>query len=421
MFLLAKTISKHSKPAADWLLQLFNTYNTTKLNDLKIKQIKQVCNCLIYNLTKPILLGCRELPIILDKTRFSERFVINGQKSKSTPIDYQSFKLFLKVLEECGCVVDVGGFCGYNDYGETKFKQSVLVLSDYIYENLFTLLQDVEIPTIENVLILRDENKKPKTFTSNATTQQMLKGLRMYNKTLADFDIRNEKGEKLFVNARRIFNDSFDKGGRFYNDQAVVQSLSSEERSKLTINGSKVTELDFVALHPTILATEAGYIFPEGFDPYDIEMKGYETKTLRKLAKMAMLIRLNCNSDSSYKLAMNHWIGNNLDIKQLYQENKIPKIYIEVDELLYAIIDKNPYLYETFISEAIVGLRLQGVDSAIADSVLNYFTQRSVACISIHDSFIVPVDYQEELKQTMHFAFKERLGTDVNCKVDIKY
>lgn len=54
MFLYAKTISKQQKPASDYLLKIFNAYNNTKLSLVNQKHIKHVCNCMVYNLTKPI-------------------------------------------------------------------------------------------------------------------------------------------------------------------------------------------------------------------------------------------------------------------------------------------------------------------------------------------------------------------------------
>lgn len=421
MYLLAKTINKEYKPASDWLFSIFNKYNTIELSDTKIKQIKQVCNCMIYNLSRIVTNGIDYIDITLDRNMFYDKPIINGQKSKSSPIDYKAFRLFLDVMQKCGCVLDKGGFSHYDDNGDACFEQSILTLSEEIFENLYVLLQDTNKPLLESVLELRDKNRKPKQFKSVEETRAMIKELKLYNELSEQFVIRDRNGQRLFVNTMRIFNNSFEEGGRFYNAQGVVQSLPSEERSKITIDGSPVTECDYTALHPSILATEQKYDFDEGFDPYNIEIAGYDKKLLRKLAKMAMLIRLNCRNDASYVMALSQWISKNLSTKQLYKDKQIPKIIIDPMEILYAIIDNNPYLLEKFQSNAIVGLRLQCVDSSIAAKVINYFVQQNKCILCVHDSFIVKHEDQQELIEIMEWAFEDRLGSKINCKIDIKY
>lgn len=115
MYLLAKTINKEYKPASDWLFSIFNKYNTIKLSDTKTKQIKQVCNCMIYNLSRIVTNGIDYIYITLDRNMFYDKPIINGQKSKSSPIDYKAFRLFLDVMQKCGCILDKGGFSHYND------------------------------------------------------------------------------------------------------------------------------------------------------------------------------------------------------------------------------------------------------------------------------------------------------------------
>ena len=39
----------------------------------------------------------------------------------------------------------------------------------------------------------------------------------------------------------------------------------------------------------------------------------------------------------------------------------------------------------------------------------------------VHDSFIVKREAQQELLDIMEWAFEDRLGSKVNCQIDIKY
>ena len=120
-------------------------------------------------------------------------------------------------------------------------------------------------------------------------------------------------------------------------------------------------------------------------------------------------------------MALSQWISKNLSTKQLYNDKHIPKIIIDPMEILYAIIDNNPYLLEKFQSNAIVGLRLQCVDSSIAAKVINYFVQQNKCILCVHDSFIVKREDRQELIEVMEWAFEDRLGSKINCKIDIKY
>lgn len=60
---------------------------------------------------------------------------------------------------------------------------------------------------------------------------------------------------------------AFNKGGRLYGD---YQSLESEQRRQITINGQPAVELDLKASQPTILYGVTGTPMPAG-DPYAIE------------------------------------------------------------------------------------------------------------------------------------------------------
>jgi len=51
------------------------------------------------------------------------------------------------------------------------------------------------------------------------------------------------------------------------------------------------------------------------------------------------------------------------------------------------------------------GIRLQRLDSEIAERVLMHFTSRHKACIPIHDSFIVKEEDADELRQIMEVEY----------------
>jgi len=48
-----------------------------------------------------------------------------------------------------------------------------------------------------------------------------------------------------------------------------------------------------------------------------------------------------------------------------------------------------------------IGVKLQYRDSKIAERILKHFTRKNIVCLCIHDSFIVPEQYQDELNDVM--------------------
>jgi len=65
-----------------------------------------------------------------------------------------------------------------------------------------------------------------------------------------------------------------------------------------------------------------------------------------------------------------------------------------------------------------IGVKLQYRDSKIAEAILKYFTRKSIVCLCIHDSFIVPSQYQDELVEVMKREYKKGIGFDCELKVN---
>jgi len=65
-----------------------------------------------------------------------------------------------------------------------------------------------------------------------------------------------------------------------------------------------------------------------------------------------------------------------------------------------------------------VGLRLQRLDSDIAEKVLLHFAQSGIAILPLHDSFLMHNGYGASLEPVMRSAFKEVVGA--SPKIDRK-
>ena len=94
----------------------------------------------------------------------------------------------------------------------------------------------------------------------------------------------------LAVRLHRIFNLSFDLGGRFYGHWS--QNIPCELRRHIRINGESVMELDYKSLHPTLLYREKGLTLPSG----DLYMPPGWPKECRPILKRLLLCGINADN-----------------------------------------------------------------------------------------------------------------------------
>lgn len=161
----------------------------------------------------------------------------------------------------------------------------------------------------QEVIILRDSNKKDLDYNDNAEIVRMRNILNGYNNLLKqtfidipELDIpiidANDKyipvsSNECFV--RRIFNNaSWKNGGRFYG--GWWQRVPSFFRSKIYLNNEGTIEDDYRSLHPNLLYANKGldYIKLKRGDAYDINVPHINDKDdKRKLVKRLMLIAIN--------------------------------------------------------------------------------------------------------------------------------
>ena len=207
---------------------------------------------------------------------------------------------------------------------------------------------------------------------------------------------------------RRVFSKgSLEKGGRFYG--GWWEGLPSEYRPYLTINGHATGEIDFSELHPRLLYILSGQDVPEGDlyddgwrDPnspiYDKSIEPYKSR--RKLFKSVFNALLN-DEDKSYRLEKHEYA-----VAKRFGLN-LPKIR----EILFR---KHPLLEHNAHSG--IGLRLQFVDSRIAEKVMLDLLSKAIVCLPVHDSFLVPRHQGAELVRAMNIAFKSITGHDPKLK-----
>jgi hypothetical protein len=241
-------------------------------------------------------------------------------------------------------------------------------------------------------IFLRDNDKRLIEYADNDETRRMRKNLQIINTALhrcpLQFDSKTVvTGEILRIgraivgpahnDLHRVFNRaSFGLGGRFYG--GWWQNVPSERRGDIVIGGHPTLEEDYRALHPTLLYAESGKVMAG--DPY--ELAGWE----RKLVKKGFNILLNADGDVSA-------------LKAIALEIKGDGAFAKAKQLVLEIGAKHNAIADQFCSGA--GLRLQRVDSGMAERVILDMILKGIICLPIHDSFIVDAAKLPALKEKM--------------------
>lgn len=200
----------------------------------------------------------------------------------------------------------------------------------------------------------------------------------------------------LFVT--RIFaRDSFEKGGRHFGGH--WQKIPKEYRSAVCIDGQPTIELDFAEFHPRILYAMAGETPPEG-DLYDIWLPGDGITPNKSDPKYVQIRKL-------IKKLVNAWINDESGSYDLKAED-YAEIGMSKEKIKYRIFKKHPILKK--FKGCGKGIEFQCLDSEIAERVIFELMEQGVVCLSIYDSFRVPVGYEAQLREAMVSAYREVIG-----------
>ena len=294
-------------------------------------------------------------------------------------------------------------------------------------------------------IILKDKNKNPIPFKMDIRTNKMKKFLEHYNhfieqnniqisltvflqtypsfnsyfqtntsrgSTISYIPLLGQSEAKSFsyldldAQLTRVFNNmSFDEGGRFY--RAGYQALNEEMRSKILINGSETIELDYSALHPRMIYHKEGIDYKG--DPYSITPISHLRKPIKKMFQMM----INAKTKISAVKAFEAYLDEDITIKNIFYKEGLT-----ADELA-KMIGQAHYRVAKYFNSGI-GVKLQYTDSKIAEAILKHFTRKGIVCLCIHDSFIVPAQYADELYRVMIKEYKKEMGFEPQIKNKIK-
>jgi hypothetical protein len=246
----------------------------------------------------------------------------------------------------------------------------------------------LEIARPPETIILRGKDGLPIDYRDTVETRRMRRRTEELNQALRSTDISDGAASSLV----RIFNRHFGRGGRFYALGGGWQSMNKEARTRITIDGEPVVEIDYKTLHPALLYAQAGVPLPE--DCYVID--GWP----RKLIKLALLIIINAKNKQSARLALAH--------HDTMAEIAVPgsqEAIAVADKLIDDVKRVHKPIARAFHKD--MGAALMRIDSTLAESIMMLMLRQGVVALPVHDSFLVPESKADLLEEAMLRAAHE--------------
>ena len=257
--------------------------------------------------------------------------------------------------------------------------------------------QEVEL------VVLRDENKKPISFRMTKEVREMQQLVAKLNEINESVEVRDGEGNLLTNLYCRIFKDDFKTGGRYFRgDTLRIKNKPNRARLDITIDGEEVSEIDVVAMNAQLCGVLAGLNWldlPD--DPYTLMCDEEDNEVERHVAKHAMLMALNCESDSEAEGAIRK------EIRKLSEEEASILPTKSGKEWLRRVKESFPEVGHMMCNENCFGMKLQYLDSQVATKVLSIFVEKGIPILPIHDSFVVQRKHEDLLLNILGVGFRQ--------------
>lgn len=411
-------------------VQYLTQFSGMKLTESKLTKIRQAVDCLFYNFQYS--LKGNTLIVTRDRSDFSRSLIYNGRKV-DRKVSYEYSMAFFAWLHTEGFAINEIGLVSNwrkkdGEWIPTTVQESKLILSDEMLEDVKSVTSDKRnIPPVENVIRIRDENKHYVTKRLGDYQQFMCKLLKTYNVLSKQFTLES-CGKEFDIQVSKVYNQSsFDKGGRTYVIGGGSEVLESVLRSSLTVDGEATVECDYKSLHARLVGTIVGVTIPLDHDPYQLELEGYDKSVLRKICKLLVLCMFNASSKQSAIAAVNKELNNTFHVDENGQEilirdywfnNNLSPKYLELKYIADLLLEHNPYMLQHAFTGC--GMELQNLDSRMMDIVVDYFTNKGEFCLPVHDSVVVRQSLKDDAINVMYEAYKQVMGNNDNCIVEVK-
>lgn len=201
---------------------------------------------------------------------------------------------------------------------------------------------------------------------------------------------------------RKFHDENYNLHGRFYG--GFWQSIPSEWRNRITINGKATVEMDYTNMHFAVLYDELeDKLAKPNSDLYDLSpfSDWKEGTQYRNEVKLIMNYMLNCTDDEQ--------------VKNVIEKNRakdftqgVPKRFRTWQNLIDFIKEVHAPIAHNFYTGQ--GIRLMYLDSLIAENVIRRGVENDVCILSVHDSFISKFEHHPKVMKWMLDAYKDVIG-----------
>jgi hypothetical protein len=408
-----------------------------RLTKHKTELASNAVGCLVLNVVFRLRFGKKTIAIPRKWSVYSLPLVYNCTKINRS-ISYTYTMLLCDFLiQHYQCLYNEG-YCKFEidkaDYKEQKKKgvespKAKLLLTDKqssffeLSDEFLDLFSNVSIKPTEinlSVIEVRDSDGNPISKKLTPKQKQVMEVLSLLNLKYRTNQIMLD-GERLDFQIKKIYNESsYKMGGRNYMIGADAgKAMKKDNRLYITINDEPCVELDYKSFMPSVMADLSGVTFSETFDPYRIQMDGYEPELLRDIAKRGLLALMNTDNMKAAQYALSSILSekewrdkiNKASKRGMWPEGRIVHTIIE------KLLERNPYIAEQCNKHS--ALQYQNIESEITDIVVEMVLQEGYIIIPLHDSFIVPVSAENFTKFAMQKAYELVVGGN-NCRITVE-
>lgn len=348
--------------------------------------------------------------------------------------------------------------------GVVDWKEMDLISSRVLFtEKYFSLWKGVDVSdekeVIDFVEINNRETKEPKSTRGVKGVKEIRLQMEKFNTLLSETQIEHEGVVLPTQVYKRSFIDNILTGGRMYNTVGGVQVLNQKERSELKLNGKDVVELDFKAMHASLLYEREWQENKDGLDlwittewngeynPYNADLsflsvdsqKIEEFKVkynmpsynpIRNLQKRIVMVGLNAKSYRDTVRSVTEHYKNDYDKRDTENEGGCVYFGIEPDfdskgelefragHCVQAVAYHNSPIAKYFFKDQ--GVHLQYLDSEILSDVMSKLIMQGEVLLPEHDSVIVLEELEGVALQYMKDAYLKVMGSDKFCYVEKK-
>jgi hypothetical protein len=338
---------------------------------------------------------------------------LGGKKNNPIDIKYSSINDSLDKLDANGYIIQKKGSyeerkmttmmptkrlmqwfedTGWSDEGVDKRVGTYVTLRKANKDNGNAIYIDYEDTEYSNWL-----NKEIKKYDQLLNSSRIVL---LNDDGTEDREFKKFTVQRRFIKHKAKFNNmEFTFGGRM---PGPWTNLSSVLRKNITINGQPTIELDRKASHLNAMyQVITGAPYPYDDDPYHIVVDGYPVP--RHIAKnFSSFMQGSKSPRGAAQSVLNHYKYEAF-IKDNPEEEDIKKCeeYIEFKNkvktkaIANAILKKHPKVAKYYNNRKVYGDFISCWESDIVFEVVMELTKRGIPCLTIYDSFIVPLQYKD--------------------------